>query len=312
MKKMEDGGRLDYYVKPLVKKKSQKGITLLALVITIIILLILAMVSIKLSLDGGLITKVKEATQTYSIQEEKEKIQTGYAEYQISKFNQENKDLSIENSTKITELNESWIIEFEKNIYELKIDGSISKIVNNGNNNNECIIYHDGFDGGQKTYSYDSIVTLNNSKPNAKYALTDEKGNIYTYTTQNKFYAPANGKIWIKEVEKVEPKIGIMGYYTNILKDEDKKRICYNCKFYLPSDCKMVECGLIAKAGEEQVKVKSTKNNTYSEYAITINAKINSTIKALTGIAYMTYTQTGENKTIYSNETTILMPEVNS
>lgn len=46
--------------------KQQKGITLIALVITIVILLILAAVTITLSLgDGGLADKAKEGTQNY-------------------------------------------------------------------------------------------------------------------------------------------------------------------------------------------------------------------------------------------------------
>lgn len=44
--------------------KKQKGITLVALVITIIILLILAMVSIRIVMDGGLITRASKATDT--------------------------------------------------------------------------------------------------------------------------------------------------------------------------------------------------------------------------------------------------------
>ena len=42
------------------KLTTQKGITLVALIITIIVLLILAMVSIKIALDGGLIKKTKD------------------------------------------------------------------------------------------------------------------------------------------------------------------------------------------------------------------------------------------------------------
>ena len=54
-------------------KNTQKGITLVALVITIIVLLILAMVSIKIVMDGGLITKASKATDTHTIAAEKEK-----------------------------------------------------------------------------------------------------------------------------------------------------------------------------------------------------------------------------------------------
>lgn len=43
--------------------RSQKGITLIALVITIIVMLILVAVSITMAVDGGLFQKAGEATQ---------------------------------------------------------------------------------------------------------------------------------------------------------------------------------------------------------------------------------------------------------
>ena len=72
------------------KLKNNKGITLVALVITIIVLLILAMVSIKIAIDGGLITKASKATDTHTIAAEKEAIGLGYSEYQMALANKEN------------------------------------------------------------------------------------------------------------------------------------------------------------------------------------------------------------------------------
>ena len=57
------------------KTKEMKGITLVALVITVIILLILATISIQTLTNTGLFGKAKEATKKYSEAEEKEKIQ---------------------------------------------------------------------------------------------------------------------------------------------------------------------------------------------------------------------------------------------
>lgn len=45
--------------------KGQSGITLVALIITIIVLLILAMVSISLVMNSGIINKTNYATNTY-------------------------------------------------------------------------------------------------------------------------------------------------------------------------------------------------------------------------------------------------------
>ena len=87
----------DDSVRPILKRNTQKGITLVALVITIIVLLILAMVSIKIVLDGGLITKAKDATDTHTIAAEKEAIQLGYANYKMQSYdkNKTTSDLEI-------------------------------------------------------------------------------------------------------------------------------------------------------------------------------------------------------------------------
>ena len=55
------------------KGKQEKGITLIALVITIVILLILSAVVINLALgEGGLAEKAKEATENYKLAEQAE------------------------------------------------------------------------------------------------------------------------------------------------------------------------------------------------------------------------------------------------
>ena len=48
------------------KFKTNKGITLVALVITIIVLLILAMVSISIVMNQGIMTKSKDAADKYN------------------------------------------------------------------------------------------------------------------------------------------------------------------------------------------------------------------------------------------------------
>ena len=69
-----------------VKFKSNKGITLVALIITIIVLLILAMVSISLVMNGGIIGKSKNAVDKYSDEEIAEQIKLAYQEYQMSQY----------------------------------------------------------------------------------------------------------------------------------------------------------------------------------------------------------------------------------
>lgn len=68
------------------KTISERGITLIALVITIIILLILAMVSIKIVTSEGLIKRAENATTKNAEESEKEAIQLAYSEYKISQY----------------------------------------------------------------------------------------------------------------------------------------------------------------------------------------------------------------------------------
>ena len=72
-----------------------KGITLIALVITIVVLLILAGVSINLLLgDNGIITKAKEAQDSYSKSAVKEKVGFLLNEYEIDKATGENAEFA--------------------------------------------------------------------------------------------------------------------------------------------------------------------------------------------------------------------------
>ena len=69
-----------------VNLKSKKGITLVALIITIIVLLILAMVSISLVMNSGIITKSKDSVDKYSKEEIGEQLKLAYSEYQMSQY----------------------------------------------------------------------------------------------------------------------------------------------------------------------------------------------------------------------------------
>jgi len=66
--------------------KNKNGITLIALVVTIIVLIILAGVSINLVLgDNGIITKAKETKEQQAEGKVKEKVEMILAEYEMEK-----------------------------------------------------------------------------------------------------------------------------------------------------------------------------------------------------------------------------------
>ena len=68
------------------KASSMKGITLVALIVSIIILLILAIVSINLVMNNGILDKAKTAVNKYSEGEIEEQIKLAYLEWQTAKL----------------------------------------------------------------------------------------------------------------------------------------------------------------------------------------------------------------------------------
>lgn len=122
---------------------SQKGITLIALVITIIILLILASVTISaLSGDNGILTRAGEASKQTKIAEEKEILSISYIGV-IAQMQGETVDIDklkqelINNGKNVSvSADENGIIEVEfldsQNVYSID-DGNITKIEKTSN-----------------------------------------------------------------------------------------------------------------------------------------------------------------------------------
>ena len=77
------------------KLKNKKGITLVALVVTIVVLLILAGISINILLgDNGIIKRATGAKEEYSKSSAKEKVELLLSEYSIEKYTVENTDFA--------------------------------------------------------------------------------------------------------------------------------------------------------------------------------------------------------------------------
>ena len=71
--------------------KNNKGITLIALIITVIILIILAMVSAKILLNNGIIDKADKGANQFI----EEQIKISYSEYKAAQFDNDDKALAI-------------------------------------------------------------------------------------------------------------------------------------------------------------------------------------------------------------------------
>ncbi len=77
------------------QKNKQKGVTLIALIVTIIVLIILAGVSINMIVgENGIITQSQRAEEDYSKSEVKEKVELALNEYMIEKSTEEDSDFA--------------------------------------------------------------------------------------------------------------------------------------------------------------------------------------------------------------------------
>ena len=117
------------------KLKNNKGITIVALVITIIIMLILAGVTVKIATGGGIIDKTKNTSDEIEIEQEKEKVKSGYLSYKTAKMVDDNAQLFVENAQPPTgNATSGWTVIFTKtnNEYKLTKDGKVTLTKQNG------------------------------------------------------------------------------------------------------------------------------------------------------------------------------------
>ena len=109
---------------------NHKGITLIALIITIIVMLILVGVTVSIAINGGLFSAAKDAASRTQIAKEKEQIMAGYSAYQMVRMQGEEANLEVAGATVTGNETDGWIITFEEtgNTYKLYPDGRIEKI----------------------------------------------------------------------------------------------------------------------------------------------------------------------------------------
>ncbi|WP_455484492.1 hypothetical protein [Eubacterium sp.] len=164
-----------------------------------------------------------------------------------------------------------------------------------------CGVHYDGFEGGVKKYSYDSYVYLTGADTTKKYALYSDEARTKLLTVLNgiDFYAPKTKDIYVGVYEgKDEASIGITGSFNQ--RTETTKSAVYNCKFYLPEGATVVEYGLEVTLNGKTARVKAESKSERNEYSISLNAPVSSSITAVDGRAYVTYTLNGKTTTLYS------------
>lgn len=170
-----------------------------------------------------------------------------------------------------------------------------------------CKVYFEGFENGYKAYTYNSYVRLENTEEGKQYALasTPEGGDsILTYLDGTSFFAPKADKIYVVEVTKKDAKVAITGSFPEDVVDEKGNTMAsavFNCKFYLPTNCELIEWGAEISANGRTKVVKGDSLSSHNEYTIRMKVSKTSSIQAFTGRAYVTYRDSdGTVKTMYS------------
>lgn len=169
-----------------------------------------------------------------------------------------------------------------------------------------CKVYFKGFENGYKAYTYNSYVRLENTEAGKQYALAaDEAGvNILTYLDDTSFFAPKTDKIYVVEVTRKEAKVAITGSFAEDVVENGTTMASavFNCKFYLPTDCELIEWGAEISANGRTKVVKGDSLSSHNEYTIRMKVSKTSSIQAFTGRAYVTYRDShGTVNTIYSD-----------
>ena len=120
------------------EQKTNKGITLIALIITIIVLLILAVVSIRLVVNNGILGKAESAVNKYSDSEINEKIQLAYSELRMEQVSNPNVDAEAFLKTSLekqglTEVNvresdgAGWKVTYDGKVYQIEANGTVGE-----------------------------------------------------------------------------------------------------------------------------------------------------------------------------------------
>ena len=275
-------------------KKNENGITLIALVVTIVILIILATISINLILgDGGLVSRSQKSGEEYKIAGAREKLDITLGDAQIEKrINKKYNQNEFLNEFILKELPD---VQIEDDIvivdgYAFEIDRSVPKIGK--------------YVGTEKNMVFPDLdVTVKNAE--------NKKSATITITAKEE----TNG---IKQIEILQDGIAIKRYtYDNVKEEitEDyvvKQNGAYTVKVYAEhTKSKKAEVsGLI-----EVVKYNPNGSETYKkEHNVTIT--VDETIEKVKSIRYQwlqtteepeetSFTQTCNNgDTITKNEVT--------
>ena len=112
-------------------KKQEKGITLIALIITIVVLLILAGVAVKSIQDGGIITKAQSAADSMNKAQIEEKVELVKMEFTIETMTDKESEKGVEELR--DKIIETFQIDDTDNDNVIQVNDKYAVIIRNDN-----------------------------------------------------------------------------------------------------------------------------------------------------------------------------------
>ena len=256
------------------RDRNSTGITLIALIITIIILLILAGISINIAIgENGIFNKTKQSVEKYREEAAKEKVQLALSDWETKKIG--NINLNFENFLKESFGEENVkAVDGEEDSYEVNVDGYIIK-VNKENGIIEAEKGEGGNQEGEGTGGNEDVIEIKLDKNEIILAIFENNNTQIlqaTITPQNSEYTVEwtsnNEEIaTVDENGKVTAKSAGTAIITAKIKDKD-----------IIATCNVNVTDKICEFTEGKIYT----NNTYG----TTQAILNTSLQSLTDGSY--------------------------
>lgn len=165
---------------------------------------------------------------------------------------------------------------------------------------------------------YDEKVMVK-STDDKQLAMCDETGEIICYIKNTGYiHTPKTNMIIIKEIETAYASTAVTGSFITKI-DNNRSKISFNCQFYIPDNCELVECGAVVTGNElvandnnkfvigagNTLKTISQSQSDNNEYTISITADFGNRNKFYAR-SYLVYKDDNGNKKIIYSKTNIL------
>lgn len=224
-------------------KMREKGITLIALIITIIILLILAGISISALTNTGLFAKAEEAKEKTLIEQAEEELKMKIYELQVEK----------KGNTTLQEL-VNYLINDTDNTYDFSLDGTTMGVTNIGDSKLVYIKYKEYIFKIDDKFNIEYISKIQNSENNQD-EISETK---YLYYRGNEY--TGEGGEWVNNTKVTESSI------ANLIKEDNYMVYSAGIAKYYNPVCTKADTMNISGYDAINAEIEIIEENTQAEY----------------------------------------------